>query len=515
MKCSFKKCSLTVCAILISFVLVSCNDAPTPEDPHEHTYSEDWSSDETNHWHEPTCEDTDEVSDKAKHTWDNGTITSEASCTAEGKKTYTCKVCAATKSETIEKVAHTWDEGAVVTAPNCTEKGKNKFTCSVCSATEEKEVAALGHKEVKHSSSVEPTIFTKGTYVGVCSVCNTQLKNEIVPELYSTPIDVNTGKPATKDSEYVYFGIFPKTIKSSDTSAVDKSSENKVTMGDYTYYPDFDGNYYAEITENGKGISDTYYDAKFKYSDGTTAKTALSNVKKYFKVEPIKWKVVSIDDNGKTLLVAEDVITAYVPYFDTINERTILNNTVYANNYKESTIRAYLNGTAYYSDTDVVEIKYNNKGFINSAFIPSAQALILDTTVDNGGDSTTQYVQTETSLPKADGTCNWPQDPSDEPYKDYTCSNTTDKIFLLSVQEITCPNYGFSTAADRLKKATDFAVANYAYANANENCNWFLRSPNYEAGKYITIISSSGLNNATTPNTPSNGIVPALCIELE
>lgn len=40
--------------------------------PHEHTYSDEWSSNETYHWHEATCEHTGEVSGKEKHTFIDG-----------------------------------------------------------------------------------------------------------------------------------------------------------------------------------------------------------------------------------------------------------------------------------------------------------------------------------------------------------------------------------------------------------------------------------------------------------
>ena len=52
-----------VCAV--SLILVAC-------DKHEHEFSEKWSIDETYHWHEATCEHTDEVSDKAEHSYQNG-----------------------------------------------------------------------------------------------------------------------------------------------------------------------------------------------------------------------------------------------------------------------------------------------------------------------------------------------------------------------------------------------------------------------------------------------------------
>ena len=40
--------------------------------PHTHKYSEDWTSDETYHWHAATCEHTTEVSDKAEHSYTDG-----------------------------------------------------------------------------------------------------------------------------------------------------------------------------------------------------------------------------------------------------------------------------------------------------------------------------------------------------------------------------------------------------------------------------------------------------------
>ena len=44
-------------------------------DTHEHTFSKQWSNDETYHWHAATCEHTGEVRDKAEHTFANGVCT--------------------------------------------------------------------------------------------------------------------------------------------------------------------------------------------------------------------------------------------------------------------------------------------------------------------------------------------------------------------------------------------------------------------------------------------------------
>ena len=54
--------SLLVAALMaLTIVLAACG--------HEHTFSEEWSSDGTYHWHAATCAHTSEVADKAAHNW--------------------------------------------------------------------------------------------------------------------------------------------------------------------------------------------------------------------------------------------------------------------------------------------------------------------------------------------------------------------------------------------------------------------------------------------------------------
>ena len=60
------------------------------------------------------CEEKTEITEipKSDHTWDDGKITKEATETAEGVKTYSCKVCGVTRTETIPK------KDAVTTQPS-------------------------------------------------------------------------------------------------------------------------------------------------------------------------------------------------------------------------------------------------------------------------------------------------------------------------------------------------------------------------------------------------------------
>ena len=52
--------------ILIAACISACAQA------HVHTYSEEWTSDSTYHWHVATCNDTNEVTEKAEHVYQNG-----------------------------------------------------------------------------------------------------------------------------------------------------------------------------------------------------------------------------------------------------------------------------------------------------------------------------------------------------------------------------------------------------------------------------------------------------------
>lgn len=65
-----KKFYLTVlsfiCAFACAIGLVGCG--------HKHTFSEEWSFDETHHWHAATCEHSDERSEYGEHTMGTGTI---------------------------------------------------------------------------------------------------------------------------------------------------------------------------------------------------------------------------------------------------------------------------------------------------------------------------------------------------------------------------------------------------------------------------------------------------------
>ena len=60
-----------MCMLMVLSTMVVACDNNQEQDPstHDHTYSSEWSKDETHHWHEATCEHTDLVKDKAEHSY--------------------------------------------------------------------------------------------------------------------------------------------------------------------------------------------------------------------------------------------------------------------------------------------------------------------------------------------------------------------------------------------------------------------------------------------------------------
>ena len=118
------------------------------------------------------------------HSWDSGKITIVPTCTGTGVKTYTCTVCAATRTETVSATGHTVVTVAKV-EPTCTQPGREAGTkCSVCGEVLSglTEIKATGHTEVI-DKAVAPTCTETGLTEGKhCSVCNKVLvKQTIVP----------------------------------------------------------------------------------------------------------------------------------------------------------------------------------------------------------------------------------------------------------------------------------------------------------------------------------------------
>ena len=106
--------------------------------------------------------------DALGHNWNAGAVTTAATCTNEGVKTYKCTSCSVTKTEPVPVNGHTY--GATVTMSNCTTGGKTVYTCSVCNDKfTANETAALGHKY--DAVVTAPTCTADGYTTNTCSRC--------------------------------------------------------------------------------------------------------------------------------------------------------------------------------------------------------------------------------------------------------------------------------------------------------------------------------------------------------
>ncbi len=114
------------------------------------------------------------VINKLGHTWDNGVITKEATETEEGVKTYTCKTCGETKTESIPMAYHHWDQGTVTKEPTCTEKGEKTHHCTDegCDKTWIETIPATGHQHTeirdKKEAICEENGYSGDTYCKDC-----------------------------------------------------------------------------------------------------------------------------------------------------------------------------------------------------------------------------------------------------------------------------------------------------------------------------------------------------------
>ena len=113
----------------------------------------------------------------AEHTY-GSEITVEATCTAAGSKTQTCRDCGATKRSVIPILTHT--EVSNTTPATCTTEGVTVVTCSVCH-TEicRTTIPATGHTEVSNTTAA--TCTTDGVTVVTCSMCGTEIRRTTIP----------------------------------------------------------------------------------------------------------------------------------------------------------------------------------------------------------------------------------------------------------------------------------------------------------------------------------------------
>ena len=136
---------------------------------------------------------TRELPPTGAHDWDDGTVTTAPTETTPGVRTFTCRGCDQTRTETIPATgAHDYRFTTTV-APTCTDGGYDLYTCSGCGATEKRNLTdAAGHKWDGGTVTTAPTETTPGVRTFTCTVCG-QTRTEAIP---ATGASTCTGGPS-------------------------------------------------------------------------------------------------------------------------------------------------------------------------------------------------------------------------------------------------------------------------------------------------------------------------------
>lgn len=245
---------------------------------------------------------------------------------------------------------------------------------------------------------------------------------------------------------YLLFGEYPQTVKAVDVTITD-------TVDHRGYYLGSDGAYYAKREVTPFGNSAVFSNEEVGFEGDVF----------YFKVEPIRWRVVSEYKDSLTLLC------------DSILYGSVFNSSG-RNNYAESDVRKSL-----------------NEDFYNVAFSDGERVDIMLSGVDNSPVTTAKRPNY------------------------HCCGDTEDYLYLLSYADALNTNYGLDNIDNRKIKATD-----YAKATGSSNY-WWLRSPDSswdDNAWYVTTSGSLRCDGWTTDNvnrsvTGTQGVVPAMKIKYE
>ena len=292
---------------------------------------------------------------------------------------------------------------------------------------------------------------------GVCKRCGD------VSEEYEVFTRVNKNGKPNENGDYILFGEYPMTIKADDVKITDVTDENGYFLGS-------DGEYYAMVTGSPSNFD-------FRFSSG---EKIIYGVEYYFKVEPIRWRILSTD--GANLLIMCD---------------SIINHKAFQPNYKEDTETGicYTTANGAPEGTLANEYKYSrirqwlNEEFYTTVFTELEKELIVLTTIYNN-----------------DGT-----------------DSFEDKIYIPSRDEVTNPDYGFfnGTISDEMRAlaVTDFSIASGGHRNIESpehygNASWYLRTPFGDKGKSADKIIMDGWIMSSVIDDSTFGIVPMLKIKI-
>ena len=169
------------------------------------------------------------------HSWDKGTLVTNATCTGEGVMEYRCTRCCChrldadpadghipgapatctdpqlcTRCGAVLEKALGHDYKSEVTAPTCTEMGYTTNTCSRCGDTNKSNYTEpAAHKPSDWIIDKEPTTDSEGSKHKECTVCGEKLETQPIEKIYNS---------ATTDSKgEAIVGGYLVTVTDTDT----------------------------------------------------------------------------------------------------------------------------------------------------------------------------------------------------------------------------------------------------------------------------------------------------------
>ena len=186
-----------------------------------------------------------------------GKVTKQATCTAEGVKTFTCS-CGGSYTEKIDKISHSYK--GTVTKPTCTEKGYTTYKCSACGTSYKDDyVNAKGHSYGNYKSNGDATCTADGTKTGSCSACGAKNTVTDTGSTKGHTYKATVTAPTCTEKGYTLnkCGACGDTYKDSYVNATGHKYGSYTSNGDATCTKD--GTKTA-ICANGCGMKDTKTD---------------------------------------------------------------------------------------------------------------------------------------------------------------------------------------------------------------------------------------------------------------
>ena len=419
----------------------------------------------------------------------------------------------------------------------CTEDGYwgsystcNREGCDYNTKVDKYVDKALGHK-LKHFEAKTPDCLPGWEAYDECQRdgCDYNTKVEIPANgKHSYVCDVCTTcgglNPVryTREGDYIYFGYWPQTCEK-DENVIAKLNEiagkpplprDKTNPDNWESHEDTTYMWQKTLIHNGTkylGVQMNDYRASGVYSlTSYIMKNGYFTSEVYwFKYEPIKWRILTTSGNSAYIMsdIALDSFSIQPDrksenrdgLFAEYNNSTGVPDGTYANNWEYCFLRGWLNET-----------------FYNEVFNGLQKEIIKTMKLDNSARSSNPN-----EYPKYYG---YGENAGKNKFADQ-CKDTDDKIFLLSLRDITTTAYGFNKdvlAKDpaRNLQASDFAKLHGAPMNTNDKkyVTWYTRSPAPANGNqgYATFVLDRHAKGAidSTDLTPDGGVVPALWITL-